>query len=162
MAHIPYVEKLNHRYQNLGFPPYQWSTFDESPWTSYKKSPAESCIALISSAGIFRDDQEPFDPWAVNDLSFREIPTDTPLERLRLHHNYFDHRDALKDLNCVFPLERLQDLEDSGTIGKFAPIAITLGMGRLYKRTALQKETTPKIMDILKKMEADAVLLVAA
>ncbi len=82
MARIPYVEKLNHRYQNLGFPPYQWSTFDESPWTSYKKSPAESCIALISSAGIFRDDQEPFDPWAVNDLSFREIPTDTPLGAL--------------------------------------------------------------------------------
>jgi D-proline reductase (dithiol) PrdB len=77
-------------------------------------------------------------------------------------HNYFDHRDALKDLNCVFPLERLPDLEGSGYIGKFAPIAIALGMGRLYKRTALQKETTPKIMDPLKKLEADAALLVAA
>jgi hypothetical protein len=41
-------------------------------------------------------------------------------------------------------------------------MAITLGMGRLYKRTALQKETTPKIIDTLKKLEVDAVLLVAA
>ena len=87
---------------------------------------------------------------------------DTPCERLRLHHNYFDHRDALKDLNCVFPLERLQELERQGNIGRLAPRAITLGMGRLYKRTALQKETTTAIVGVLQSMGVDAALLVAA
>ena len=57
------------------------------------------------------DAQESFDPWAVNGLDFRTIPSDTPYQRLRLNHNYFDHRDALKDLNCIFPAERLRELE---------------------------------------------------
>jgi D-proline reductase (dithiol) PrdB len=149
-------------YQSQGFPPYRWSEFDSSPWTPFEKLLDQTCLSLLSSAGIFRDDQEPFDPWAVNDLSFRQIPADTPFERLKLHHNYFDHRDALKDLNCVFPVHRLKDLEETGHIGYLAQTAITLGMGRLYKRTALQQETVPKIVELLKGQGTDAVLLVAA
>lgn len=162
MTPIDYVSCLDRMYQDQGFPPYRWSKFDSSPWASFEKSLDEACVALLSSAGIFRDDQDPFDPWAVNDLSFRQIPVDTPLERLRLHHNYFDHRDAVKDLNCVFPIHRLKEFENEGYIGRLAPEAITLGMGRLYKRTALQNETVPKIVQVLEGQGADAVLLVAA
>jgi len=149
-------------YQSQGFPPYRWSKFDTSPWAPFQKPLDQACIALISSAGIFRADQEPFNPWAVNDLSFRKIPTNTPLEQLKLHHNYFDHRDALKDVNCVFPIRRLDELAESGFIGSFAPTAITLGMGRLYKRTALQQESVPGIVKTLQEQDTDAVLLVAA
>ncbi len=162
MKPVDYVSGLNAMYQSQGFPPYRWSVFDSSPWTSFKKPLREATLALISSAGIFREDQEPFDPWAVNDLSFREIPKNTPITRLKLHHNYFDHRDALKDLNCVFPLERLRELEREGFIGRLAPTAITLGMGRLYKRTALQTETVPRIVEVLREQDTDAVLLIAA
>jgi D-proline reductase (dithiol) PrdB len=160
MKPIDYVSGLNEMYQRQGFPPYQWSEFDFSPWTPFEKPLDEVCLALISSGGISRVDQEPFDPWAVNDLSFRQIPTDTPYRSLRLHHNYFDHRDALRDLNCVFPVQRLKEFENEGFIGRFAPMAITLGMGRLYKRTALQMETVPKIVEVLRGQDADAVLLV--
>jgi D-proline reductase (dithiol) PrdB len=162
MSHIEYVACLDQMYQSQGFPPYKWSKFDISPWAPFAKPLNEACIGLISSGGISRDDQTPFDPWAVNDLSFREIPVDTPFERLRLHHNYFDHRDALKDLNCVFPVHRLQELEKEGFIGRLAPNAITLGMGRLYKRTALQNETVPQIVKALREQGVNAVLLVAA
>ncbi len=162
MKPVNYVSALDDMYQNQGFPPYRWSQFDSSPWAPLRKPLHETRLALISSAGIFRDNQEPFDPWAVNDLSFREIPVDTPFERLRLRHNYFDHRDALKDLNCVFPVERLQELEADGHIASLAPVAITLGMGRLYKRTALQNETVPAILEVLRRHAADAVLLVPA
>ncbi len=162
MEPVDYVSGLNEMYQGQGFPPYRWSEFDSSPWAPFDVPLKDACVALISSAGIFRDDQEPFDPWAVNDLSFREIPVDTAHERLKLHHNYFDHRDALKDLNCVFPVERLAEFEREGYIGRLAPKAITLGMGRLYKRTALQNETVPKIVEVLKQQDTDAVLLVAA
>jgi len=162
MVPIDYVSGLNAMYQSQGFPPYRWSVFESSPWASFKKPLKEATLALISSAGIFREDQEPFDPWAVNDLSFREVPKDTPLNRLKLHHNYFDHRDALKDLNCVFPLDRLRELEEGKVIGRLAPLAISLGMGRLYKRTALQTETVPRMIEALKRQDADAALLVAA
>ena len=162
MQPINYVSCLNDMYQSQGFPPYRWSQFDTSPWAPFQKPLDQACIALISSAGIFRADQEPFNPWAVNDLSFRKIPTNTPLEQLKLHHNYFDHRDALKDVNCVFPIRRLDELAESGFIGSFAPTAITLGMGRLYKRTALQQESVPEIVKTLQEQDTDAVLLVAA
>lgn len=160
MKPIDYVSGLNEMYQRQGFPPYKWSVFDSSPWTPFEKPLDQACLSLISSAGIFRHDQEPFDPWAVNDLSFRQIPTDTSPRSLKLHHNYFDHRDALSDLNCVFPVQRLKQLEDKGFIGRLAPVAITLGMGRLYKRTALQKQTVPRLVEVLKEQETDAVMLV--
>jgi D-proline reductase (dithiol) PrdB len=162
MKRIDYVPCINDMYQSQGFPAYQWSQFDSSPWAPFQKSLDQARIALISSAGIFKDDQKPFDPWAVNDFSIREIPADTPPERLKLHHNYFDHRDALKDLDCVFPIRRLESLAESGLIGSLAPRAITLGMGRLYKRTAMLNETVPEILKVLDKQQADAVLLVAA
>ena len=162
MKPIEYVTSLNKYYQSQGFPPYKWSEFETSSWTPFDKSLQESRIALISSAGVFKKDQDPFDAWAVNDLSFRQISTDTPYDSLKLHHNYFDHRDAVKDLNCVFPIQRFQELEKAGVIGSVAPIAITLGMGRLYKRTALQTETVPEIIDILQNQNSDAVFLVAA
>jgi D-proline reductase (dithiol) PrdB len=160
MKPIDYVACLDEMYQSQGFPPYKWSEFDASPWNVFDKQLGEIRLALVSSAGIFREDQEPFDPWAVNDLSFRQIPVDTEPERLKLHHNYFDHRDALKDINCVFPVQRLTELAEAGHIGSFVPEAITLGMGRLYKRTALQKQTVPQILDVLQGHGADAVLLV--
>ncbi|MCP4749968.1 MAG: hypothetical protein GY866_03685 [Proteobacteria bacterium] len=162
MERIDYVARLDESYQSQGFPPYRWSEFDDSPWTAFEKPLSKSRLALISSGGVFREDQEPFDPWAVNDLSFRRIPADTPYEKLKLHHNYFDHRDALKDLNCVFPVQRLKELEQEGFLGSLAPTAVAMGMGRLYKRTALQNETVPEITDLLKELETDAVLLVAA
>ena len=162
MQPVDYVSSLNEMYQSQGFPPYKWSEFDSTPWTPFNKDLGDARLALISAAGIFREDQEPFDPWAVNGLTFRQIPTDTPYERLRLSHNYFDHRDALDDLNCVFPIQRLKELEAEGHIGSLAPTAITLGMGRLYKRTALQEETVPEIAEVLKREGADAALLVPA
>ena len=162
MHPIDYVSSLDNMYQSQGFPAYRWSAFDSSPWTEFDTPLDQARIALISSAGIFRDDQEPFDPWAVNDLSYREIPIETPFDRLKLHHNYFDHRDAVKDLNCVFPVHRLLELAQSGFIGGIAPKAITLGMGRLYKRTALQEQTAPALIERIRMQNADAVLLVAA
>ena len=162
MEPIKYVTCLNEMYQAEGFPPYWWSEFDSSPWTPFQKPLNQVRLALISSGGIFKEDQAPFDPWAVNDLSFREIEVDTEFKTLKLHHNYFDHRDALKDFNCVYPIDRLKEMADAGIIGSLVPKAISLGMGRLYKRTALQKETVPKILEVLKKHNAEAVLLVPA
>jgi D-proline reductase (dithiol) PrdB len=162
MARIDYVACLDQMYQSQGFPPYRWSQFDTSPWCQLGKPLKQACLALLSSAGISRDDQEPFDPWAVNDLSFRQIPVETPQERLVLRHNYFDHRDALRDMNCVLPFERLRALVEEGYIGSLAPQAVTLGMGRLYKRTALQREVVPRIVEVLKRQGADAAFLVPA
>jgi D-proline reductase (dithiol) PrdB len=161
MAHIAYVDYLKNLYQSKGFPPYRWSVHDSSPWTVLEKPLEKSCIGLISAGGISMEGQEPFDGWAINDMSFRQIPVETPFEKMRLNHNYFDHRDAVKDFNCVFPVRRLRELVESGYIQSMTSHAITMGMGRLYKRTALQTETVPELVEVLREQRADAVMLVA-
>jgi D-proline reductase (dithiol) PrdB len=98
----------------------------------------------------------------VNDFSLRVIPIDTPFARLRLNHNYFDHRDAVKDYNCVFPIQCLQDLAEEGVIGQAAKLAVSLGMGRTYKRSGLLQETIPAVVSKLQEQEVDVALLVAA
>ncbi|MFC1822423.1 glycine/sarcosine/betaine reductase selenoprotein B family protein [Thermodesulfobacteriota bacterium] len=159
MAPVDWVKNLNKMYQGQGFPPYNWSRHDSSPWVPFEKPLAEACLAFVCSAGISREDQEPFDPWAVNGLGFREVPVDTPYDKLKLNHNYIDHRDAVRDLNIVYPVQLLRKLEKDGFIGRLAPNTITLGMGRLYKRSELLSQTVPPILEKLKEMGADAVLL---
>jgi len=35
-------------------------------------------------------------------------------------HDFYGHSDAAKDINIVFPLERLKEFEDDGFIGRVA------------------------------------------
>jgi D-proline reductase (dithiol) PrdB len=44
----------------------------------------------------------------------------TPAE-ITITHNYYDHTDADRDLNVVFPLDHLRDLAARGVIGGVAP-----------------------------------------
>jgi D-proline reductase (dithiol) PrdB len=164
MDFIPYVPKLTERYRSLGFPNYNWSVYDTSPFTPVKKPLEESCISLIASSGIFRDDQEPFEPngWPVNEVGIRLIPKETDVKRLKMHYNYYDHRDAVRDINCVFPLERLRELEEEGVIGRLAPSMISLGMGRTYKRSLIFKTLAPKIAEILHEQGVDGALVVSS
>ncbi len=162
MARIEYVANLNQSYQSQGFPEYRWSVYDSAPFVPFSKSLNQSKIGLISSGGITMEGQEPFDGWAVNDFSLRVIPIDTPFDRLRLNHNYFDHRDAVKDYNCVFPIQLIQELAEEDFIGQAAELAVSLGMGRTYKRSGLMQQTVPAVVSELQEQEVDAALLVAA
>jgi len=162
MASIEYVTCLNKSYQSQGFPEYKWSVYDSTSFAPLTKPLNRSKVGLISSGGISKDGQESFDGWAVNDFSLRIIPIDTPFDRLRLNDNYFDHRDAVKDYNCIFPIQRVQELAEEGFIGQAAELAVSLGMGRTYKRSGLFQQTIPAIVSEFQEQEVDATLLVAA
>jgi len=164
MDFVEYVPAASKKYESLGFPNYKWSVFDSAPFTPVKKPLEETCFSLVCSSGIFRDDQEPFEPtgWPVNEVGLRLIPKDTDVKRLKLYYNYYDHRDAMKDINCVFPVERLREFEKEGVIGQLAPSIISLGMGRTYKRSLIYKDLMPKIIEVLHGQGVEGVLLVAS
>ena len=164
MDWIDYVPKLTEKYRGLGFPNYDWSKNDTSPFVGVKKPLEESRISLIASSGIFRDDQEPFEPdgWPVDEVGVRLIPKDTDGKRLKLYYNYYDHRDAVKDINCVYPVDRLQELEKEGVIGELAPSLISLGMGRTYRRSLIRKQLIPKVSEILHEQGVDGVIVVSS
>ncbi len=94
----------------------------DTPWTPLRKDPRECTVALVTTAGVHLPSDVPFDMEdRRGDPSYREIPSDLPGSALAVTHDYYDHRDADRDVNVVFPIDRLRELAGSGEIGKTAP-----------------------------------------
>jgi D-proline reductase (dithiol) PrdB len=117
-------------------------------------------VALLTSAGVHLTEQPPFDMNNPHgDASFRVIPGSVDLGALTITHDYYDHRAADRDLNCVFPLERLRELVDAGEVGEVAPRHVGF-MGHLLhgQWLRLQRETAPRIAALLREDRVDAVI----
>lgn len=141
-------------------PPYQWTENDSAPLTPITKKPAESKVVLISSSGVYHKDQPPFNP-IKNDLTFREIPKEVSVGDLRISHDFYDHTDAEKDINCVFPIERLRELEQEGFIGGLSEVNFTF-MGRIFRKTQLLGDMIPWLIGRLQELKIDLAFLVPA
>ena len=75
-------------------------------------------MALITTAGVHLKSDQPFDMKDPSgDPSFRQIPADVDPGALTITHNYYDHSDADKDVNIVFPVERIRELAALDEIG---------------------------------------------
>lgn len=71
-----------------------------------------------------------------------------------------DNGDVNKDINCMFPIERLQELAKEGFIKGIAPTHIGF-MGGGGDQDKFTHETGPEIAKILKDEGVDYVLLTA-
>ena len=101
------------------------------PWMPVKKKLSKSKIALVTTAGIHHGYQKPFnmdDP--TGDASFRIIDTKTIERDYVITHDYYDHRDADKDLNIIFPLTRLKEMAGVRIIGSVAKQHFSFKIGR--------------------------------
>ena len=158
MNYVKYVDVTRAMFPDQ--PPYQWTENVSAPWTPIVKPLTESRVALISSGGVYRRDQPPFKP-DKNDLTFREIPADTDVRELRISHDYYDHRDAEQDVNCVFPIERMRELATERFIGGLAEVHFTF-MGRIFRKTGLLNEMSPGLIARMKALGVDLAFLVPA
>jgi D-proline reductase (dithiol) PrdB len=125
---------------------------DEVPWAAVTKTLSASTVALVTTAGVHHRDQPPFDMHDRDgDPSFRELDLTRPSDSLMITHDYYDHRDADRDLNVVFPAQRLRELVTAGELGAVA--------GRGY--SFMGHITGPHLQRLkrLKKARVDAVLL---
>lgn len=139
-------------------------SFSETPWTSFTGDPAKSRLALITTGGVHLKSQPPFKMRDRHgDPSFREIPADANPADLSITHNYYDHRDAVRDVNIVFPLERVRLLEQFGEIGKVNQRHFSF-MGHISNRHLhmLINETAPSVAQKLKQDRVDIALLTPA
>lgn len=130
------------------------------PWTPARVPLERGSIALVTSAGVHLTSQPPFD--MVNgdgDASFRILPGDSAAADLMITHDYYDHRAADRDVNCVFPLDRLRELATAGLIGRVAPRHIgTMGHILGAEERRLLVETAPAIARLLREDRVDYVL----
>lgn len=125
----------------------------DTPWAILSKELRESKIGLVTTAGVHLKSQLPFDMEDKDgDPSWREIPSQVDLQDLMITHNYYDHRDADRDINVVFPAERLRELEAGGVIGRISPRHFSF-MGHIIGQCidALVKHTGPEVARKLKE-----------
>lgn len=162
MEPLKYVDMLNQAYQAEGHPPFRWSTYETAPWQNLPKPLSECRVSLLTTAGVSRDCDAPFNPLAVNDLRLDAIPSDTKSNSLKVNDSYYDHRSAQKDINCQFPIDVLHQLAADGVIGEVAPRLWSGFMGRIYKRTELMEQATPDFLKKLREDEVDLLVLVPA
>jgi D-proline reductase (dithiol) PrdB len=141
---------------------YPWRRIDPVPWTPLKKSLAHSRLVLVSSAGMIRVDQKPFDSSVRGgDPSFRLIAQDTAISDLIESHRsqVFDHTGIQQDPNLAFPLDRLRELSAEGLIGPLNRRHLSL-MGSLTAPGRLIKKTLPQVVPRLLEDGADVALLI--
>ncbi len=133
-----------------------WESAAAIPWTALTKPLHQCRLALVTTAGVHLRDQPPFDMTdPEGDATFRAIATDTALDDLTITHDYYDHGDADRDLNIVFPLERLRDLVAEGTIGSLAEFHYGF-MGHIIG-TQLSRLTGASAPEVARRLRADAV-----
>jgi len=137
----------------------------EMPWSPLTKPLSECRVAVVNSGGIALKSDPPFDqdgerrnPWW-GDPSFRIIPSHTTEKDVEVYHLHIDPSFCRQDINCLIPLQRLDELEKSGEIGSVAPRHYSY-MGYILEPTALLEETTPAIIEHLGEDQVDLVLLV--
>jgi D-proline reductase (dithiol) PrdB len=85
------------------------------PWTPLRKPLSDSTVVLVSTGGVHLRRDRPFN--LNSDSSFRVIPKDAEPGELAISHQAYDRTDALRDINLVFPIERLRELEAEQVIG---------------------------------------------
>lgn len=124
---------------------------------------AKSKLIFISSAGSYlKEVQEPFDAAnLLGDYSIRTYSSATPLAALAIAQEHYDHAAVDSDRQVLIPLRHLEDLVAQGTIGALASQVISFH-GYQPDATRVVHETVPAILDVARKEEVQAALLVPA
>jgi D-proline reductase (dithiol) PrdB len=130
------------------------------PFTPFERELAKSTIAIVSAAGVHLAEQEPFNiADELGDLTYRVIPPEAESSALRVTHHHYDHTDADRDVNVVFPLDALRQLADEGFVGGVAKKHVGY-MGYTMQLKAMYEGTAPQIAnEIDRGSRADAVIL---
>jgi D-proline reductase (dithiol) PrdB len=98
------------------------SNADFVPLAPLTKPLAECRLTFVSSAGVQPKGTMPFDVvHPVGDFSFRRVPSASTPADLEIHQIKYPTHGALRDLNVIFPIERLQELSSDGVIGGLTP-----------------------------------------
>ncbi|MEK6568911.1 MAG: glycine/sarcosine/betaine reductase selenoprotein B family protein [candidate division NC10 bacterium] len=127
------------------------------PFTPFEGKLSGSMVALVSNAGVHLKSQEPFSP--EGDNSLRVVPGDVKGAELMVTHSHYDHADADRDIDCVFPIDRLREFRQEGLIGGLGDKHVGFGYSLNLKET--YEVTAPQVADAIERSKANLVVLTA-
>ncbi len=112
------------------------------PFTPFEGNLARSTVAIVTAGGVHLKEQEPFNiADDLGDLTYRIIPEDVQTSQLQVTHHHYDHSDADNDINVVFPIDVLRELQSEGLIKGVARkhvgyMGFTMQLKKMYEDTA--------------------------
>ena len=127
-------------------------------WTPVTKELKDMKVALATAAGVHHKEQKRFN--LAGDFTWREVKNEWPSNELMVSHGGYDNGDVNKDINCMFPYERLHELVADGVIKAVGPNHYCF-MGGGGNQEKFKNETGPAIAQHLKDEGVDAVLMTA-
>lgn len=127
-------------------------------WAPVKKELKDMKVALATAAGVHHKDQKRFN--LAGDFTWRKVTSDMPSSELMVSHGGYDNGDVNKDINCMFPIDRMLELEKEGFIKACAPVHAGF-MGGGGNQEKFKNETGPAIAQMFVEEGVDAVILTA-
>lgn len=129
------------------------------PWTPLPSSLSALTVALVTTSGIHRRTDPPFDLRNPDgDPTWRLIAGDTITSDLMASHAHYDTDDANRDANVVFPLDALRALEVTGEVGRVASAHVGM-MGFMPNGTRMRDEVGPHVAEVLRQAGVQAAVL---
>ena len=128
-----------------------------APFTPLPGRLDQARVAIVTTAGLHPPDEPGYA--SRTDESFRALPADH--NQLRLGHmsQNYDRSGFLADANVVFPLDRLRELVDNGTIGAVSDVHLAF-LGSVQGNLAtIRTDTGPHAARVLRDAGVDVVLL---
>ncbi len=125
---------------------------------------SEGRVALVTTGGAHLRSQTPFDMFDTDgDPTCRRVPIDAPRAEVTITHDYYDRREAERDLNVILPFDRMGEFVDEGMVGSLHGTAYGL-MGHIVGGhvATLVEATAPDIASELVEGEVDFALLTPA
>jgi D-proline reductase (dithiol) PrdB len=130
------------------------------PLAELRRPLPEARVGMVTAAGVHLIEQPGFDmDDPEGDASYRVIPADADVSALTITHDYYDHSAPDRDINCVYPIERLRELARAGELGEVAPRHVGM-MGHIYgeQRNHLVREAAWEIAEVFERDGVDLVL----
>ncbi len=127
-------------------------------WAPVTKKLSEMKVALATAAGVHLKSDKKFN--LAGDTTYRVVPGDAKPEELMVSHGGYDNGDVNKDINCMFPIDRIRELAAEGFIKDIAELNFAF-MGGGGNQEVFTEETGPEIAKKLNEIGVDAVLLTA-
>lgn len=129
-----------------------------SVWTPLTKSVKDCTVGFASACGVHLKTQTPYK--TSGDRTWRKVPKNVEPDELMITHGGYDHTDVNKDINCMWPYQRMQELEDEGYIKHFCDMNAGF-MGGGGDVELLKTKLGPEMAELFKEQGADIVLLTA-
>jgi len=116
----------------------------------------DATVAIVTSAALFPADADPF---TAGDASYRLLDRDE--RQLILGHwsPNFDRTGVSIDLNVVYPIDRLHELAEAGSIGAVAPRHVAFAGNQPDDVATVRYDTGPAAAAALVADGVDVVVL---